>query len=270
MSEPWWAEQDLELGQGLRVTAGPLQVVAFRREDEWQLTWGPAPTGGGDGSVSTVERLVEPYEESAELERYALRAETTRVRILPVMPDRPIVVKPRVALFVPPGESIQIYVSSPLWAQVTVGEPWRILREIPVKRLSDTWFGGSTLDGEVAYAIRTQARIQLSEISARPHRAVTPVVIRNHSDDTLPVERFNLPVTYLSVYAGENGRLWTENIVMTRGEGGEMAGLEVEPGAPREAGEAEQLTEPREASETNILVRAFSNLLDPFLGGDDD
>jgi hypothetical protein len=179
-------------------------------------------------------------------------------------------VRPRIPLFLPPDQAIQIFVSSPVWLRVEAGKPWQRLRELPTKRLSDTWFGDSTREGELAYALRTQARMNLSEIPVRPYRAVTPVIIRNRADETLAVERLNLPVSYLSVYATPAGRLWTDAVVMSRDRNDEMASLKVSKGAPAPAGEAERLTEPRATLESNVLVRAFSSLLHPFVGDTDD
>jgi len=148
-----------------------------------------------------------------------------------------------------------------VWVRVQVGKPWKTLREVPVRRLPDTWIGHPTQgNGNPAYALRSHARVQLDEIPAVDHRAITPVVIRNHAPDPLAVERLNLPVPYLSLYSTPDKGLWSEGVTMTRTEGNELASFKVRKGAPPEAGSARRITEPREPSESSLLVRAFSSL----------
>lgn len=268
--EPWWAERELGPEEGLRFAIGPVELEVYRQSDEWQISQGSSPAHGGDPDRWAVAALSEFRPAPASLQRFAVQGERSRLRLMPTMPDRPVVARPRMPLFVPAGEAIEIFVSSPVWLEVAVGDPWRTLLEMPTKRLSDTWVGSSTCEGELAYAVRTLARKQLEEIPVRPHRAITPVVIRNQAEDMLAVEHLNLPVTYLSVFATQEGWLWTEAVAMSRGESGEMAALEVGRGAPAAAGEAERLTAPRLRPERNLLVRAFSSLLHPLMGGNVD
>ena len=266
----WWTERELGPEEGLRLAIGPLDLSVYRQRDEWQICQGWSAAHGGDSDRLVVEAISEYRPAPDCLQRFAVRGQKSRLRLLPTMADRPIVARPRMPLFVPAGEAIQIFISSPVWLEVAVGDPWRALLQVPTKRLSDTWVGGSTRDGELAYAIRTVARKQLESVPVRPYRAITPLVIRNRADDMLAVEHLNLPAPYLSVFATPQGRLWTEAITMSRTENGEMAALEIGRGAPAAAGEAECLTAPRQRGGRNLLVRAFSSLLHPFVGGNID
>jgi hypothetical protein len=265
--DAWWTERELGPEEGLRFAVGPLELSIYRQRDEWQIGQELSAEYDKDADPWRVEAISEFRPDPGSLQRFAVRGQRSRLRLTPTMPDRPIVARPRMPLFVPAGEAIQIFTSSPVWLEVAVGDPWRTLLEVPTRRLSDTWVGGSTRDGELAYAIRTVARKQLDGVPVRPYRAITPLVIRNQADDMLAVEHLNLPAPYLSVFATPLGRLWTEAITMLRSESGEMAALEIGRGAPAAAGEAERLTEPRRRAERNLLVRAFSSLLHPFMGG---
>jgi hypothetical protein len=154
--------------------------------------------------------------------------------------------------------------------RVMVGQPWLVLREVPVKRLSDTWFGSSTLHGELAYSLKTHARVHLEEIPQRGYRAITPVLIRNDADELLSLDRLSLPVPYLSLFLAASGDLWTEALTMRHAAGNEMATLDIGGRAPSEAGEgARRLSSARSEMDRNLLVRAFTNLFDSFRGGDD-
>lgn len=269
MDDGWWAERVLEPDSGLRWTLGPLDLSVWRTEYEWQLAYSVMPDEDLEVETCAVVLATTLSESADVVERYA-RERRDRVRCLPVVADRPLVVRPRLPVFVPPGESIRFFVSSPVWIRILVGKPWLTLREVPVKRLSDTWFGSSTLRGELAYALRTHARVDLEEIPQRGYRAITPVLIRNEAEELLSLQRLSLPVPYLSLYLSTAGLLWTEAITMRHAAGNEMAAVDVGGRAPAEAGEgARRLTEARSEPDRNLLVRAFSSLLDSFRGEDD-
>lgn len=265
----WWSERGLDPDTGLRWTLGPLELSMWRTEYEWQLAFSVLSDDDVDPLICEVVEASTLPESADVVERYA-RERRDRVRCLPVVADRPLVVRPRLPVFVPPGEQIRFFVSSPVWMRVMVGQPWLTLREVPVKRLSDTWFGSPTGAGELAYALKTQARVHLEEIPQRGYRAITPVVIRNDADELLALDRLSLPVPYLSLYQARSGVLWTESITMRHAAGNEMATLDVGGRAPAEAGEGTRRVSPaRQEADRNLLVRAFTNLFDTIRGGDD-
>lgn len=136
-----------------------------------------------------------------------------------------------------------------------------VLRELPSLRLSDTWFGSTTREGELAYALRSSARTRLDEMPLRSHRILTPVVLENRASDALLLERLNLPVPFLSVFEEEARGLWTECVHMLRTEEGDTARLDVRRGPPEETSGAVKRSGPRRTHETGHLFRAFGSLL---------
>ena len=265
-SSPWWDEHEVAEREGRRFTIGPLEIAIFRSTREWQLAFGPVASPDGEPDQVEMLPISSAPEEAAVVERYAVSDDRGTVRLRPIVADRSVVVRPRLPLFVPPDEQIQIFVSAPVWLRLEVGGRRETLREIPVKRLSDTWFGPSTQEGELAYSLRSHARVQLDEIPVRLYRAITPVVVENRADTMLSVDRLSLPVPYLSLFATPADHLWTERATMTRAEDGELAALKIRKGAPPEAGDARRIAEPRLVAESNVLVRAFSSLLHSFTG----
>lgn len=261
-SGPWWTEREVPRGEGLSFAIGTLRLSAYRGSGVWRIvyTFDDGLSLEQEGESSRIEPPIELDETTGTVERYAVGAERVALRCTPTMADRTVVVRPRIPLFVPPDEEIRIFVSSPVWIRLEVGKPWQSLRELPARRLSDTWLGSPTQEGHLAYALRSHARVRRDEIPERFHRAITPVVIHNLADDALAVQRINLPVPYLSLFATREHRFWTEAVTMTRSEGTELATLKIRKGAPPEAEGGTRVSEPRLASETNLLIRAFSTL----------
>lgn len=266
-AEAWWDSRTLEPAHGLRWRFGPLDLFIFRLAAEWQI--GHASVAGEEEPEGwSVEEIAELPGGLEKVERFVPGGVHSTVTLRPRLADRPLVAKPRMPLLVLPGEETRIYVSAPVRIAVTVGDSAETLREVPVRRLSDTWFGSSTLDGEVAYALKTHARAQLEEMPKRTYRTITPVVIRNESKDVLPVDRVSLPVPYLSIWATPDGFLWTEQVTLVRSDSPLMAGLDIGKRRPEEAEGAQRISEAREVATSNLFVRAFSTLLSPFAGED--
>lgn len=262
----WWREWAVPAG-GLSWEIGPLSLEVRRSGNEWQVAhhedrldearndWSVQEASGSDRAA-------------VDFVRFAVRSASDTVRLWPRPADRSLVATPRAPLHVLAGEQAEFFVSSPVWLEITVDDPPRKLYETPTRRLTDTWFGSSTREGEIAYALKTHARSRLEDVTTATYRAVTPVRIQNHGDDTLRLDRMNLPVPFLSIYHAEGGGLWTEAVTLVRREDEEMATFEVAEGPPEQTRGAHRLSEPRLLTTGHPLVRAFGRLLRPFQEGD--
>lgn len=248
---------------GLAWRIGPLSLHVQRVAGEWQLSH--HEEGRESALADWAVQAIDPASTDPEaLARFALKTDGDTVRLTPRPADRSVVATPRAQLHVLAGEDARIYVSAPVWVEISAGQPPRTLCEIPTRRLTDTWFGRSTREGEVAYALKTQAHARLENVNTAAYRAVTPVRIHNRGTDPLRLDRMNLPVPYLSIYHDENGSLWTETVTLVRGTDEEMATFQITPGPPGEAREAHRVGEPRQTATGHPLVRAFGRFLRPF------
>ena len=259
--ERWWEPLRMEVGDGWQWELGPLDFEVYREATEWHLAYEYREYHEQPSSAWFRRPSVERPELGDHIERFAAGPDAAELTLRPRVADRTVVALPRTPLWVLPGERAKVYVSSPLWVDFAVGPPPRPLRELPVKRLSDTWVGPSTTQGEVAYALKTHARISLDDVPKVHHRCVTPVEFANEGKDVLRVERMNLPIPYLSLYVSQEGHLWTEGVTLVRSEDDRLARLDIARGTPPEAIGAEQISEARRAAEPNLLVQAFSSLL---------
>lgn len=255
----WWAPFAIPVHETAILSLGPLTLHLHRGADEWLIAW-EREEGDSEPLRAGITLSPEPLQ-ADNYQRYVTASTAGEVVVNPLLADRPVVVKPRQPVFILPGEETTLYLSTPIWAQVSAGDPRRALQEISVLRLSDSWFGPSTREGELCYAARTHARNSLDEIQRRPHRAITPVRIHNRADAQLPIEKLSLPVPLLSIYGDDEGTLWTESINLIRTADSDMAAMTIDAGAPRHAPDAALLTGPRQHVEkSGLVVRAFSGL----------
>lgn len=261
--EAWWGEHDLAEGRRGLWQIGPLDLWLGRAPGEIRLL-AVANRDALDATsrvhVPARRRLPDPATMDEHL-RFIGSDLGSGVALVPGLSDRVVVSRPESPLRVPSGERATLYVSSPLWirVQLTGG---RLLHERPVYRLSDTWVGSSTREGELAYASRTHGRLDWRALSISRHRAVTPVHIDNRSDDTLVLERVSLPIPRLALYLGDEAApLWTQPVHLERREKSGLADVQLQNGAPEEAGSAAtELAPPRLSGERHFVGRAFNAL----------
>jgi hypothetical protein len=259
MSEIWWGKYQLEPSQELSWRIGPLRIWIFRGETEWRITHEIV----GDSLDSDLEIATAPAVApgpAASTVRFGFRETGSTIELRPVGADRPVIVKAEVPFFVPAEEAATVFVSTPIWVQILVARSADPLIEIPSHRLTDTWFGPSTLVGEPGYATRTGARLALERLPVRPHRATSVVRIRNRAESALEFARVRLPLPNMALYGSEDGWLWTEKLTLEREEEGEMARISLSRQAPREAAPARKVAGPRLEVEKGLLQRSFGGL----------
>ena len=197
-----------------------------------------------------------------ESKRFVFSKTDRALTITPALADRSVVIRPETPLHIPAAQVTTLFVSTPLWLKLQVHAPLIGIQEIPIIRPSDTWFGPTTMDGELSYASQTLARLTMENFPHLPHRAVTPVTIHNNSEESFQLERVNLTVPYLSLYCGDNNHLWTEPVTMTREPDDAAAILHIDNGAPAQATGAILINERRLEIKSSSLISKVSELFE--------
>lgn len=253
----WWQPRDLSANQCWHLAIGPLSMYLERTAGEWLFSHQHQTEQ--DEVHSFVQEPLDSWPESLTPNRYVFQQSPSRCQLLPCLMDRPVVVKTRQPVFIPPGESINFYLSTPVCVRLMLGSDV-ILLELPVLRLSDTWFGPSTQIGELCYAAKTHARHNLAELPLRPHRAVTPLKVTNRSNEMLNIGKISLPVPMLSVFAREDHTLWTEAVTLEHHTDQSLAKLKIERKLPIGISTAQRISSARQRPESHTLVRAFTGI----------
>lgn len=160
-------------------------------------------------------RIVSSLPLNLEWKRWALEGDIDEVRFWPAFPDRPLVVKTRIPVIVPPDTSVTLYINLPLWLNVSIGTGKQSysLENIGPTKLSNTWYG-TQFEGQLCYALKSRARRALEDLEEHALRAVCVFHIRNRSTHSLPVERIRILPEHLSLFES-NGRLYTSSVTVT-------------------------------------------------------
>jgi hypothetical protein len=185
----------------------PRSIWVERVENEWHVL--SIPDGGSSrGEAALIDRTEKP---ASSQWRHYLHTVNAPVQPSPVLPDRPVVVKPDRALTLLPGETAQFYVEIPAWFRLSCADErsTRIFEE-PICQLSQTWFG-DPLTGELCYGLATRLHQGLDSVEPTPHLAVCPLSIANDSVADLAFEKICIHVENLSVFRGPE-RLWANSL----------------------------------------------------------
>lgn len=190
-----------------------------------------------------------------EISRHIINNKKVTLDVKPNLADRTVVCRPKSPITIAPGASVVIYLSTPIWLTLGVAEKqYTLLKDVATQQLSDTWFGASTMEGELCYASQIIGRLELDKLTYTGQRAITPLLIENNADNDLIFERVALPVPSLSLFTSKSGQLWTQNVGLIREDDGDFAKLKL--GVPQPG--STLINGPRIELGQGQLVRAFS------------
>ncbi len=258
----WWGTYTIPTDRWAHWRIGPLSLYARPDDRNWHLAYRQHSDALDDSLAIDVPASSEPDPKIYTYSRYASEDSGSELELKPCLGDRPFIVSPEQPLYVLAGETSVLYVSTIVWVQVQIAnDGGKVLLDIPTIRRSDTWFGSNTREGELCYATKTSARTNLQSLQPRPHRATTPVEIRNHGSGVLPVEQLRVPVTALSLYTDTDNRLWTDAVCFVREEGDDEATMTTPDPSAHLPGTRTRIEEPRVPVQTGTIVKAFSKLL---------
>ncbi|HUT35216.1 MAG TPA: hypothetical protein VNE39_17135 [Planctomycetota bacterium] len=250
-----WRPTRIGVNEVVRRSVGPLSLWLKRTSQEWLLATRRVPEEVGWGPP--LPGAPEPHED--EWLRWTAGDETSMFRLLPVMPNRPVVLRPESTLAVPPTRQALLFVEIPIWVRITAGAELRfVLREEPTVVLPRTWFG-DLASGELCYALTTRARRSVSPADARIHRAVCPVRVQNAWTAPLEFDRLCVHVAHLSVYTAA-AQLWTNEVRVTFRGPDDPCQVDYAEGAPSAETITGILGEPRAPTTRSLLQRSFAGL----------
>jgi len=262
----WIGGFHVKHGQTRGFRIGPMTLWIQRLENEWRIAHEDSLDPMDESLNLETETPEQSILETKNAVRFSFADDSEEITFSARLADRPVVTRSEYSLNVPAHEEVTAYVSTPLWMVISAGRKPKLLLEMPLYRPSDTFFGPSTLEGELCYASEAFYRLKLDNQPMLPHRAVTAVLVRNQSDKALSLDLIKLPAPNLSLYRIGENMFCTQDIVYTRTEGDDFASLDLrqKPGITKgPAGDkikALLVSKPREKVTGNIVTRAFSSL----------
>ncbi len=255
-----WTQHEIGVGEGACFQLGQLCLWARRSAHDWSLAWQHLEQPAQVAMTVRPWPTDEPPGDSAQLRSFAFPHSQGPLVVSPMLADRPVIVRPQHEITVAPKALVQLYLTTALWVDLRAEGGVEPLMELPSVLPKPTWFGPSTLEGELCYAGRLPLRHHGADLVGLSHRAITPLLIRNRSSEPLQVQRFRVPVPRLSLFQAKDGGFWTSRVSVLRREGGEHVDVEVLPRAPDEAGDARLVAAARSRGADNVVSRALGSV----------
>jgi hypothetical protein len=210
----WWGDYRLAIGEAGSWWIGPLALRVQHTEGEWSVGLLRDASHEGTLEIRSPHHVV-PIAKDFEVQSFAVSTNYEKLTLTPVLPNRSLVVRTEPRLAVPPNEEVLLRIRAPLGVRVSIGDPAKVLLEVPTEILQPTWFGPSPTVGDLCYALRTSGRLGAGE-PPPTHQATALVKIHNRASSSLLIERINLPMAALRVFAKADGSLWTNGLTLQR------------------------------------------------------
>ncbi|MFT5757000.1 MAG: hypothetical protein ACI9LM_001725 [Alteromonadaceae bacterium] len=254
----WWGEFTFELQEKKCWSVGERAILIKRKEAEWN-TWNIEETEE-DNDVLVSDGISINLDDTTVTGRFLEKITSEKIKVSPLLADRTVIARPSSPLTILAGEKIQLFISTPIWFYAETLPSGKCLVDLPFWRPSDSWFGSSTIDGQLCYAKYTSAKTKLEELDLHPHRATTSITVINSHDKALTINRINVPVTYLNLYCDEKNQLWTSAISIEIEDESADVELIIEKGFSADFQPLTFISNPRVSSEHGKLIRRISNL----------
>ena len=177
------------------------------------------------------------------------------VKVLPGLPDRPVLARQVRPFSLAPGEEARVYLRVPVSVQVRLSDREdELLAEFPSETLPRVWFGEKPATEE-CYQLAAPASRELP-CDLEPSEVMAPVLVRNESREVLEVTQICLRVGRLSVFRS-GSTLWTNETVARYQGGLNPSRLYVKSGPPVEAPHSRLLASAREEGPASMVGRTF-------------
>lgn len=249
-----WGDKTLEPGKMEFFSIANLRLwILFKDSDLWI---------GYQHLSKEEEKSFDGQEPPEDLDwtRWAMEGEIPIVRLVPVFPDLPLVVKSEYTLKISTNSKIQVFARMPIWIRVFIPRSNYRLMEVPIIPLSRTWFG-TPVEGELCYHATTKARRDLSKIEPKPYLVNCPILISNQSEEDLIFENFCYRVERLGIYLHEN-ELWADQTqIIYQGEN-LNSDVVMTGKLPKGIAKKQLITEPRKKIHKSLATRTFKRLFD--------
>ena len=239
---------------------GPLEFWIRRYDNEWRIYSRSLENPSLKDIVVQIPAS-DNHPPNIDVHRFGVHETTDLLTFQPVLADRSIVVRPERPFHLPTKEEVSIYVMHSVWLKINYGPKHTTLTTLPIYRPSDTWFGSSSIDGELCYSARSKAQIRFTDLELFPYRAVTKILLKNKSSTDLFLERLKVALPTLSLYLSENQVFFTDSLVYNRQPEGKEINISVHPAPADVAGKCILIHKPTIKYEQNLVSKTINHLL---------
>jgi len=256
---PWFGQYSFELNQTMHFNFGTLELWITRKTKEWVLQHIHHNTSEEVEQVQINLTAQLPAQADC-IKRVVTTNESNTLTIMPLLADRALVSRPTISTVIAQGEVVNLFVTCTCWCHVTIAGSEITLMDLPIKHYSDTWFGPNPREGELCYASKTNASLDIEGYITKPYRAKIPIKIVNRLGEAFCLERLNIPVPYLDIFVDPQNQLWGQGLTFIREPAHKEIKIRRNKSQALEKLGLKAIVSARKQSEDNIMIKAFDRL----------
>lgn len=248
----FWKEYEFTVNQTLQFNAGCVEVLVKHISNGWLIKSRACDQSNAGLLVGEVEGI----EDDSQVLHFKT-GQSNQLFVIPALPNKAVVFRNNKNIKISAGQSANLYFRIPLTIQFYFQEvkDENRLFEIPLQRLSDTWFGEAD-NGEPAFSIGSNYDTEFSEIQDASWEAISPVEIINNTTSLLDLQRLILRVEDFSLYL-KNKQLLSDYVTIEF-KGQEQAGsVNLSIRTETHGEKPLKMTKPRSSESKNLLRRSF-------------
>jgi hypothetical protein len=247
-----WTKYNLEREKVYHWKFGTLELFIRKIGKEWQIANKTSETPEESDELANVV----PEPENVEWKSF-IADKNDSLKILPALPDRPVVIKPDNTFKLMPGKAVQFFINIPVWIQLYSGSAQKenLMFEIPLRELSSTWFGDPD-NGILSYSLPKGSYGSLGSNNPKGYEIICPVRITNSSAGQLDFQRLCLHVDFLGIYYDQKYLYTNETRVRYKGEN-IISDIHYTNQPPPSVENTKQLSSPRNQEKSNVFKKSF-------------
>lgn len=256
-SQTFWQTHSITAGNLYSCSLGFIRIWIKKEDNDLYMTYKRYKELQDTSDL--IEFKDEMDQQNIMWTRWILDHKSASIFFEPVLPDKPLIIRPEIPIIIPAGKEGNFFINIPLWIQIgIIEEKPLVLTEIPVYILSNSWFG-DTLSGELCYSKSSLIRKNFNDLDNNVWNAVCAVHIKNNSKTELSFDRFCLHVENLTLYEGEK-RLWANSVkIVFQGED-QLTQISILKTKPNFEKTGRIISKPRIQIDDNIIRKSFQFL----------
>lgn len=264
LAEPgWWQERErtFAIGELWEFAIGRLRLRLERCHKSWRLHYHYTGAYG----VTYASSHWSPSLGNGQQVHLVLEEPGEKVRLTPVMLDKPVICHGRTPFAVAGFSNVRLLLRFPLALRLEVGNPWRLLHELPMVPLHGIWDGANTLQGESCYAqdldVCPQQMAAGTDADRDAYTVYTTLEVANRNAEPFELHMTHVPLPALYLYADTLLRCWSNGVRLVPTDGARIWRTEpISTHPPEEVVDALLMSPPRIGTRSPVWIRAVSSL----------
>lgn len=248
----FWNKYEFLVGQTLLFKAGYAEILVKHIPNGW-LIKSRVP----DEPVTDLQmEEVDGFDDDSNVLHFQT-GKSHLLHVVPSLPNKAVVFRNNKNIKVSAGQLASLFFRIPLTIQFYFQEvkDENRLFEMPLQRLSDTWFGEAD-NGEPAYSIGSNYDKSFADVTATSWEAIASVEIINNTAGLLDLQRLILRVEDFSLYL--KGRQLLSNHVSIEFKGQEnTSNVTLTLRKEFHGQKPVQMSKPRSSDSRNLLRKSF-------------